>query len=47
MNVKPGGTQPVLRDTIWAGKVQETGYSAGTPKGMKQILGERGINTPY
>lgn len=45
MNVKPGGAQPALRDTMWAGKVQKLVFSDGTPKGMKKILEERGINT--
>ena len=34
-----------MRDTMWAGKVQKMVYDDGTPKGMKQVLEERGINT--
>ena len=45
MNVKPGGKQAVMHDTFWGGKVQKMNYSLGIPKGMKQILEERGINT--
>ena len=45
MNVNPGGSQPKLRDTIFNGKLQRMVYADGTPKGMKQILQERGINT--
>ena len=43
MNVKPGGAQPVMRDTVWAGRVQKL-TSGGVPKGMKKILEERGIS---
>ena len=45
MNVKPGGKQPKMRDTMWAGKVQKMTFSIGVPKGMKKVLEERGINT--
>ena len=45
MNVKPGGVQAVLKDTVWAGKVQKMVFDDGVPKGMKQVLEERGINT--
>ena len=45
MNVKPGVAQPRMRDTIWAGKVQKMVFDDGTPKGMKRVLEERGINT--
>ena len=45
MNVKPGGAQPCMRDTIWAGRVQKLVDSKGVPKGMKKILKERGIRT--
>ena len=40
MNVKP-----VMTDTVWAGKVQRLVFHDGVPKGMKQVLEERGINT--
>ena len=45
MNVKPGGKQPKMHDTVWAGKVQQMNFALGVPKGMKLILEERGINT--
>ena len=45
MNVRPGGAQPKMRDTVWAGHVQKMTMDDRTPKGMKMILEERGINT--
>ena len=45
MNVRPGGAQAVMKDTVWAGRVQRMVDENGIPKGMKQILEERGINT--
>ena len=45
MNVRPGGAQPKMRNTVWAGHVQKMTMDDGTPKGMKMILEERGINT--
>ena len=45
MNVRPGGKQPCMRDTVWAGRAQKLVDDKGVPKGMKQILEERGINT--
>ena len=45
MNVHPGGKQPVMRDTMWAGDIQKMNYEDGTPKGMKRILEERGVDT--
>lgn len=44
MNVRPGGAQPKMRDTMWRGRVQRMVLPDGTPKGMKQVLIERGIN---
>ena len=44
MNVKPGGNQPKMRDTTWNGKEQRMVYSLGLPKGMRQVLKERGYN---
>ena len=32
-------------DTMWAGKPQKMTFALGVPKGMKQVLEERGINT--
>lgn len=45
MNVRPGGAQPPMRDTVWGGKVQRMVLEDGTPKGMRLVLEERGINT--
>lgn len=45
MNVKPGGMQPVIHNTMWAGKVQKMVYCNGVLKGMKQVREEWGINT--
>ena len=42
---KPGGKQPAMRDTTWAGKTQRLVMDDGTPKGAALILEERGINT--
>ena len=44
MNVRPGGAQSRMRDTVWARQVQKTVLADGTPKGMKTILEERAIN---
>ena len=45
MNMNPGGKQSKMRDTVWAGKPQKLCFNLGVPKGMKQVLKERGINT--
>ena len=45
INVRPGGVQSRMCDTMWAGKVQKMIFDDGTPKGMKQVLEESGINT--
>lgn len=46
MNVRPGGAQPVMRDTEWpVGKKQRLVDEKGIPKGMKKTLHKRGINT--
>ena len=45
MNVNPGGVQPLMRDTVWAGHPQRMVFSLGVAKGMKKVLEERGINT--
>ena len=45
MNVRPGGVQPRMCDTMWEGKVQKMIFEDGTLKCMKQVLEERGINT--
>ena len=45
MNVGPGGKQPKMRATIWGGAVQQMVDESGTPKGMKKVLEERGVDT--
>ena len=45
LNVRPGGKQPCLRDTMWDGRVQKMQLPDGRPKGMKLILEERGVCT--
>ena len=42
MNAKPGGKQPCLKDTVWNGKVQRMVFNIGIPKGLIQVLKERG-----
>ena len=42
MNAKPGGKQPVMRDTIWNGQVQKMVFNIGIPKVLIQVLRERG-----
>lgn len=44
LNKKQGGSQPRMRDTVWAGKPQKLVHDDGTPKGVEMILRERGIN---
>ena len=45
MNIGPGGKQPKMRDTQWAGGVQKLVDEHGVPKGMKTVLEERGVDT--
>ena len=45
MNKNPGGKQPRMRDTVWNGRAQRMVFPDGTPKGLDQVLRERGINT--
>ena len=42
MNAKPGGKQAKLRDTVWDGEVQRMVFNIGVPKGLIQVLKERG-----
>ena len=44
MNVYPGGKQSALRDDLWEGNVQKMVLPGGTPKGMKMVLQERGVD---
>ena len=43
LNIKDGGNQPALRDTVWKGEVQKLTLEDGTPKGLRRILQERGL----
>ena len=45
LNKKPGGAQPAMRDTVWAGKMQKHVEPDGMPKEAANIHEERGINT--
>ena len=45
MNVNLGGKQPMMHDTIWAGRPQKMTFALGIPTGMRKILEECGINT--
>ena len=42
MNVRPGGAQPKMRNTTWAGKEQKMVNDDGIAKGMRAVLEERG-----
>ena len=42
MNAKCGGKQPCMRDTMWKGKIQTLVNNKGIPKGLIQVLKERG-----
>ena len=48
MNVKPGGKQRIMRDTVWDGKTQKMYFmdrGRKVAKGMKLVLEERGEST--
>lgn len=45
MNVKDGGKQPFLKDTVWNGRVQRLVTPTCLQKGMRTVLEERGENT--
>ena len=45
MNVKDGGKQPFMKDTVWEGLVQRMVTDDGIQKGMKTVLEERDIDT--
>ena len=44
LNRKPGGKQPVMHDTVWAGKPQKLVLDDGTSKEAAMILEERGMD---
>lgn len=45
MNVKDGGKQPFMKDTVWDGFVQRMVTDDGIQKGMKTVLEERDVDT--
>ncbi len=45
INVLSSGKQPAMRDSVLDGKSQRMVHPDGTPKVMKAILEERGVNT--
>ena len=49
MNVKPGGKQRIMRDTVWDGKIWKLYFTNSTGQkvvmGMKMVLEERGVAT--
>lgn len=45
MNVRDGGKQPFMKDTVWLGNVQSMVTPQGIQKGMKTVLEERGLDT--
>ena len=45
MNMKPGGKQPAMRNTVWRGKEYSMVFNLGVPKGLLQVLKERGVDT--
>ena len=44
MNVKDGGKQPFMKNTVWMGCDQEMVTSQGIQKGMRTVLEERGVD---
>ena len=45
MNMKPGGKQPAMPNTVWRGKECSMVFNLGVPKGLLQVLKERGVDT--
>ena len=45
INVRDGGKQPYMKDTVWNGSVQRMVTESGLQKGMKTVLEERGVST--
>ena len=37
MNLKPGGKQCRMHDTMWNGKVQKMAFADGTPKDLRKF----------
>ena len=38
MNMKPGGKQPAMRNTVWKGKEYSMVFNLGIPNGLLQVL---------
>ena len=47
MNVNPGGKQRKMRDTVWRGMTQSMNDKHAVPKGMRQVLRERGVDVSW
>ena len=45
INVNPGGKLRKVCDGWWGGKPQSMNFVVGIPKGLKQVLQERGVDT--
>ena len=45
MNVRDGGKQPFMRDTVWHGEIHKMVTAEGVQKGMRTVLEERGVDT--
>ena len=45
MNVRGGGKQPFMRDTVWHGKTHQMVTAEGVQKGMRMVLEERSLDT--
>ncbi len=45
MNVRDGGKQPFMHDTVYNGTVQQMTTAEGLQKGLKTVLQERGVDT--
>ena len=49
INIKPGGKQRIMRDTMWDGRIWKMYFTDSTgrkiAKGIKMVLEERGVST--
>ena len=45
MNLRDGGKQPFMRDTVWHGETYQMVTAEGVQKGMRTVLEERGLDT--
>ena len=45
MNVKDGGKQPFMRDSVWNGTIQQMVTPHGLQKGMRTVLEEKDVDT--